>query len=250
MRKLDVMICDAHVHMGYWPKDGEWLYCSPRRVANVMRRCGADEWIVSSTTAQVESVRAVDLLREMKELKRIAGQRTHCFYWLTGRMYDFDRDLSFLMCDIFEGVKFHEEETSWVRERPAELDRILGILESTGKRVMFHCGTSAGCRPQDIEPFVAKHPSLKFNLAHCPANLRGTMLRNQNVYTDTAFAPMSAIQELIQAGLSGRVMFGSDFPIMAYCVGQGLTSTYRAAINGVKDLEGNDFNGAFRRFVN
>lgn len=91
---------------------------------------------------------------------------------------------------------------------------------------------------------------VKFNLAHCPANLLGTMLRNQNVYTDTAFAPISSIQGLIQAGLSGRVMFGSDFPIMAYCVGQGLTSTYRAAIKGVKDLEGNDFNGAFHRFLN
>lgn len=245
-----MMICDAHIHMGYWPKKGEWLYCSPRRIANVMKRCGVDEWIVTSTTAQVESVASVDLLREMKELKRISGRRTHCFYWLTGRLYDSDRDLSFLSGDIFEGVKFHEEETAWVRERPAELDYILGRLESTGKHVMFHCGTTVGCRPRDIEPFVVKHPGIKFNLAHCPADLLGTMLRNQNVFTDTAFASMASVQEVVQAGLSGRLMFGSDFPIMAYRDGQGLTSTYRAAIKSVQDLEGNDFNGAFRRFVN
>jgi len=50
------VILDAHVHMGYYERRGSsepWYY-SPRRVLGVLDRCGVDEFIVSSTCAQVE----------------------------------------------------------------------------------------------------------------------------------------------------------------------------------------------------
>ena len=50
------MVCDAHIHMGYYPRAGyaELFYYSPLRIVGLMDRCDVDEFIVSSTCAQVE----------------------------------------------------------------------------------------------------------------------------------------------------------------------------------------------------
>ena len=80
------MLCDAHVHVGYFSRKGydEPFYYSPRRVVGVLNRCGVDEFIVSSTCAQVEGIGIADIVREASEVKRIAGRRAHIFFWLSG----------------------------------------------------------------------------------------------------------------------------------------------------------------------
>lgn len=47
------MLCDAHIHVGYYARMGhdKPFYYSPRRVVGVLNRCGVDEFIVSSTCA-------------------------------------------------------------------------------------------------------------------------------------------------------------------------------------------------------
>lgn len=84
------MIYDAHVHVGYYSRLGsrEPFYYSPRRVAGVLRRCGVEDFIVSSTCAQVTCIPLADVLREAREMKRVAGGRAHQFFWLAGRFYD------------------------------------------------------------------------------------------------------------------------------------------------------------------
>ena len=76
------MIYDAHVHVGYYSRKGreEPFYYSPRRVVGVLNRCGVDEFIVSSTCAQVEGIGIKEIVREAKEMKRLAGCRVSGFY--------------------------------------------------------------------------------------------------------------------------------------------------------------------------
>lgn len=93
MAVKNCFICtDAHVHMGYYTRYGyeEPFYYSPRRVVGLMDRCGIDEFIVSTTNSQVPSISLSDILREAKEMKRLAGKRAHQFLWLSGRIYDSD----------------------------------------------------------------------------------------------------------------------------------------------------------------
>ena len=68
------MICDAHVHVGYFSRKGEEepFYYSPRRILGVLNRCGVNEFIVSSTCAQIDSITIDDIVNEAKEMKRIA----------------------------------------------------------------------------------------------------------------------------------------------------------------------------------
>jgi len=90
------MIYDAHVHVGYYSRLGSRapFYYSPRRVAGVLHRCGVEDFIVSSTCAQVTSISLADIMREAREMKRVAGGRAHQFFWLAGRFYVDDRNLS------------------------------------------------------------------------------------------------------------------------------------------------------------
>ena len=82
------MLCDAHVHVGYYSRKGreEPFYYSPRRVVGVLNRCGVDEFIVSSTCAQVEGIGIADILREAMEVKRLEGRRAYVFF----RLWTFD----------------------------------------------------------------------------------------------------------------------------------------------------------------
>ena len=75
------MICDAHIHTGYYLRAGyaEPFYYSPRRIVGLMDRCGVDEFIVSSTCAQIDGISIADMIREAQEMKRLAGNRAHVF---------------------------------------------------------------------------------------------------------------------------------------------------------------------------
>ena len=84
------MICDAHIHIGYYPRKGYGrpFYYSPRRIVGILDRCGVGEFIVSSTCAQMEEISIADIVRETREMKRLAGNRAHVFFWLSGHLYD------------------------------------------------------------------------------------------------------------------------------------------------------------------
>ena len=163
------MICDAHIHMGYFPRAGysEPFYYSPRRIVGLMDRCGVDQFIVSSTCAQVEEISIADMIREAREMKRLAGNRAHVFCWVSGRMVNKDPGLKFLDCGAYEGIKLHEAETAWNCERPNDLERILSEAQSRRWPVQFHCGESEGMRPAELAKWAERFPTVNFDFAHC-----------------------------------------------------------------------------------
>ena len=142
------------------------FYDEPKVVADVLKRCGVDEFIFSSISSQ-RHVTIAEVECEARETQAAFGPGAHPFYWVTGLFYDADPDFKILDDGLFEGVKIHELETPWVKERPKDLDRILSVLEERDVPVQFHSGEDTGCYPHEILPFAKRHPKLRIDFAHC-----------------------------------------------------------------------------------
>lgn len=228
---MHMKFCDAHVHVGYYSRKGreEPFYYSPRRVVGVLNRCGVDEFIVSSTCAQVEGIGIADILRETREIKRIAGRRAHIFFWVSGRLYDEDKEMRWLDSGLFEGFKFHEGETPWVQKRQKDLRRILSILNERGLPVVFHSDQNEWSRPLKLAKFARDFPSVRFSFAHCrPMDEMAKVIADcPNVWTDTAYMALSEYPKVSGYDWHGRLMFGTDFPVWQAHEDCGLTERYR-----------------------
>ena len=215
------MICDAHIHVGRYYRltspeafDRSDFYYEPRVIAKTLKRCGVDEFIFSSISCQ-RHVAIADVESEARETQAAFGPGAHPFYWVTGPFYDDDPDFKILDRGLFEGVKIHELETPWVKERPKDLDRILSVLEERDVPVQFHTGEDTGCFPHELLPFAKRHPNLRIDFAHCrPYKEMIECLKDcPNLFTDTAFMPPEYYPEIVAAGVERQILFGTDLPI-------------------------------------
>ncbi len=225
------MICDAHVHMGYYARTGynSPYYYSPRRVLGVLNRCGVSEFIVSSTCSQIDSISIDEIMREAVEMKRIAGNRAHIFFWLSWHLYQEDKRMSWLDSGLFEGVKFHELETQWVTRKEKTLNKILERINERGMSVMFHCGRSEGCCPFDLRQIARRYPKMHFNFAHCAPmrEMEEVMRECANVWTDTAYLSDNDFTKAPCFDWQNRLMFGTDLPVWQGHERCYLTAKYR-----------------------
>ena len=225
------MICDAHIHMGYYSRKGqeEPFYYSPRRIAGVLNRCMVDEFIVSSTCAQVSEISIKDIVREAREMKQLEGRRAHVFFWLSGHLYDEDPMLAWLETDLFEGIKLHEGETPWMSSRQSDLQNILSMARERDLPVMFHSGENGGCRPSELAKIACEYPTVRFNLAHCrPMGEMAEVIADcSNVWTDTAYMTLDDLPKLYNYDWYGRLMFGTDLPVWHAHEKCSLTRRYR-----------------------
>ena len=216
------MICDAHIHIG-WYYRCEFCpdtcirvehYYAPKDIASVMKSAGVSQFIFSSISCQKRvPTRVVE--DEAFEMVSAFGSGAHPFFWVSKEYYDKDPNLKVLNSGIWEGVKIHELETPWVKKYPRSLNRILSLLEERDMPVQFHTGEDDGCYPREVLPFVETHPRLRVDFAHCrPYKETIECLRRcPNLFTDTAFMPVEFYTDLIAAGVEDRVLFGTDFPI-------------------------------------
>ena len=243
------MICDAHIHVGRYYRltnpetfDRSDFYYEPRVIAETLKRCGVDEFIFSSISCQ-RHVSIADVEREARETQAAFGSGAHPFYWVTGPFYDDDPDFKILDNGLFEGVKIHELETPWVKERPKDLDRILSVLEERDVPVQFHAGEDTGCFPHELLPFAKRHPNLRIDFAHCrPYKEMIECLKEcPNLFADTAFMLPEHYSEVVVAGVERQVLFGTDLPIQAgfYAwaeedVSKALEHFYRQELNAVQ----------------
>ena len=100
-----------------------------------------------------------------------------------------------------------------------------------GVPILIHMGFSLPtvplkyCHPMLLDDVVIRYPELKVIAAHCAApwfnELAGVAFRHENVWVDVSAlgmypAPMryQAIGTMIGSGLGGRLLFGSDFPVV------------------------------------
>lgn len=248
------MICDAHVHIGYYPRKGydRPFYYSPRRITGILDRCGVDEFAVSSTCAQMEEIGIADIVREAREMKRLAGDRAHVFFWLSGHLYDEDSAMKWIETGLFDGIKLHEGETPWVKCRKKVLRKILSGASERNLPVMFHAGEDVGCRPAKLAKVAQEFSGVRFNFAHCrPMDEMAKVIADcPNVWTDTAYMAIGEFPKLCDYDWHGRLMFGTDLPVWQANERVGLTKRYREYLRAFREagLEA-EANAAFRDFV-
>jgi predicted TIM-barrel fold metal-dependent hydrolase len=246
------MICDAHVHVGTAPDGALPAEASPRFVAGLLKTCGIAEFVFSSLGAQMgQPLSRIE--RDAAETREAFGAGAHAFLWLTGRFFDADPGLKALDSGIWEGVKLHEKETPWVKERPGDLERILRILEERGLPVQLHAGEDDGCRPRDLLPFVRRHPRLRADLSHCRplGDAIRALLECPWLFADTAFMPPENYPALAAAGVADRVMFGTDFPAHVAFYGGTAGELYRHDLEAALGQGWSEdvMSGTFRRFL-
>ena len=225
------MIFDGHVHVGYYSRKGyrEPFYYSPRRVIGVLNRCGVEEFIISSTCAQVEGIGICDILREAREVRRIAGKRAHQFFWLSGHLYEEDPEMHWMDSGLYEGIKFHEGETRWMTERQTELRHVLDVVRKRRWRVLFHSSDMPGARPYHLVTLAKDYGNVDFIFAHCnPIDEMAEIVRKYaNVWTDTAYMSINDFAKLNNYEWQGRLLFGTDLPVWQAREKCGLTERYR-----------------------
>ena len=246
------MICDAHAHVGM-PGNGDIPpEASPRFVANLLKTCGVGAFIFSSLDAQM-GVPFEVVKRSAMETREAFGAGAHAFLWLTGRYYDADPNLKVLDSGIWKGVKLHERETPWVKERQKDFERILCLLEERAIPLQIHGGEDAGCRPCDLLPFFLEHPGLRADISHCrPLDDAIWALKECPwLFADTAFMPPENYASLVAAGVAERVMFGTDFPAHLSFYEGTAEELYRNDLEGAREYGYSEavLSGNFHRFL-
>lgn len=228
---------DAHVHVGYFPRNGkeEPFYYSPRRVLGILTRAGVDEFIFSSTNA-VWNFEGDAMHREAREIIRLAGKRAHAFFWITDEYLKHNPDLLQLP-EFYEGFKLHGGETPWLK-RPRLLSRVLAIARERRFSVQIHTGEKDDQTENPISgylPYCRKFPEIKFDLAHGkPAKeVPAAVNENDNVYVDCAYCPADVVKQWLDAGArEDRILFGSDLPVQQRLFDLPLTDYLRKTIRG------------------
>ena len=248
------MLCDAHVHVGYYARLGhdEPCYYSPRRILGVLNRCGVNEFMVSSTCAQVGGSSVKDIICEAREIRRIAGERAHVLFWLSGHLYDEDRSMKWLDSGLFCGFKFHEDETPWVCGRRRDFISVLTVAEERNMPVMLHSGENDGSRPKELARIADKFHSLRFCFAHCrPMDEMAKVVDDcPNVWTDTAYMALDKFSHLRDYDWHGRLMFGTDLPVWQAHEKVGLDRRYLEYVAAMRHAGLEDsVSRAFRQFL-
>ena len=230
---------DAHVHMGYFPRLGraEPYYYSPRRIFGALTRAGVDEFIVSSTNV-IWDDEGTSMHAEAREMKRLAGQRAHIFFWVSMRYLARDPDLVRLPDGLYEGVKIHGGESAWLHH-PEQLLRVLNLAQERGFPVQIHTGMNDNGVINSIGeylPYCRCFPELSIDLAHGKPHEDVPALLDElpHVYVDTAFVSAQTVNSWLDAGVDERrIMFGSDLPAPQRHEKTSLTAYVRRESDGI-----------------
>lgn len=245
---------DVHVHVGYFNcrKCGRVEYYSPRRVIGVLNRCGVDEFVVSSTSAQAAGITAKGILDEAREVKRIAGNRARQFLWVTWELYQANEWQMLLDAGLYSGIKLHEQEGHWAEHHRLSLEKVLEVARERKLPVQFHSGPDAYCSPRRLMQFAERYSDVRFDFAHCRPmdEMALVMARCGNVWTDTAYMAPGDFEKLSHFDWHLRLMFGTDIPVWQAYEDVSLTRRYREYVTAWdQTVKTEDAAEAFRAFL-
>lgn len=204
------MIIDNHVHVG-WFVNG---YHSPKEIWNTAISLELNEIAVSSTSTCVEKYKLV--VREMRELLRLGGEKVHPILWLTPRMMKTYGIRYMLHSKVeWKGVKMHWlAHPEWGRDERL-LQQGLSIVKQLRVPLLLHSGEQECCQPHLYAPICRELSDTTIVIAHGrPIDQTIDLLEEfPNVVVDTAFMPTEHVVKLVEKGFEDRIAFGTDTPI-------------------------------------
>ncbi|MDD7066260.1 MAG: amidohydrolase family protein [Sodaliphilus sp.] len=237
---------DNHVHIG-WFSDG---YHSPFDVWRAVRKAGISEIAVSSTSTCAEKYKLV--VREMRELIRLGGQKIHPVLWLTPRMMR-TWGLRYM---LHSKVQWHGVKMHWFAHREWQCNRkitqqAIDIARRLKVPMLVHTGDDKCCEASIFEPLCLENPDVIFILAHGRPLIQTMQVLSHcaNTLVDTAFMPIEDVLTLADKGFANRIIFGSDAPInQLYCNGLSTIQYIKRQIDELKEqLTIGDFEAIMHR---
>lgn len=249
------MICDAHVHVGYFGRKGydRPFYYSPRRVCSVLRKCGVDAFAFSSTSMQTRGIVFADVHREAREVVRIWGREAHPFLWVTEGYLSYDPQLSVLDEGLYEGLKLHGRETPWLSRRMSRAPaRVLDVANARRLPVVVHTGLDGASHPRKWLEWALRYPGVRFDFAHgAPFGvMRECLAAAENVFIDLSCVDAHDAEAALRSAYAGRVLWGTDFPALSARSGHSLTDDMRTAVRRCRrHSETCDLSAAFAKFL-
>lgn len=209
------MLCDSHVHFGQYYE----MYTTPQDILTFMTSVGLDKVAISTTSSCEDNYTKV--ICEMKLLCQLLKHRVVPILWITPRLFDSTQDFeNILHCGIhWKCVKIHPQLNPEFGN--INFDYTTQAIETCKLLhlpLLIHTGDVKSCHPQIYEKYINSNQSVLFILAHGRPidETRELLLKYSNVYADTAFMPMEHINLLVKSGLSSKILWGSDYPILQY----------------------------------
>lgn len=237
---------DYHVHTGQWHE----IYYEPRDVIRSLKASGTDEIYFSSTTSgryckesiavqgNTDLQKSLPTARELYEFIREeigtaldeakkVGLKAHPLYWVIPEVHGVKNQskaatIKEAMSDLpYEGFKIHPRGNPWNLEDDETwrlTEEVFSYAEEHSLFILIHAGPDDFELPAKFESFIARHPKVLVQLAHCrPLKDTLYMLRTYpNVVCDTAFVDDETKKKIEEAGFADRIRFGTDFPITHY----------------------------------
>lgn len=204
------MLIEAHVHIGQYFTH----YFSPPLISQLMRRTGVDYYAVSSTTMCEENYPKV--VAELQELVALDGDKVLPVMWITPEGLE-GNIAWFLESDIkWRMLKIHPflNQTEWV-PGGGMLEEVIDIARELRLPLLIHTGNEPCCHVGLFEPAVKENPDVTFILAHGRplAQAIDMVSKYGNAFADLAFMSIDDMRQIVRAGLSHKLLWGTDMCI-------------------------------------
>jgi predicted TIM-barrel fold metal-dependent hydrolase len=213
------MKADNHLHIGQFYE----AYYEPLEVLRIVAEAGITDAVYSSTTSGKDDVRYKEVEQEIAAVTaRCPADRYKPFLWYIPPYIDEGIGVESAFQNLpYRGIKLHPRAHHWDLHDKKHLDclhRLFGYARDNNVPVLIHTGEDDFERPGFFSPFFPEYPDVRFILAHCrPAPDTITMFRaHGNVYGDMAFLDSGRYNQIVNAGFTGRLVPGTDFPITHY----------------------------------
>lgn len=201
------MIIDSHIHVGQFYE----TYYSPASIIKFMFDVGVDYYVVSSTTTCEENYEKV--LHEMEELVRNDEKRVLPVMWITPD--SLNGNIAWLLESVIKWrcIKVHPflHSKDW-DPRGTQFEEVIDIANELRVPILIHTGVDVCCNAGKYETLISNHQEISFILAHGrPLNETIRLLKKyENVRADSAFMPVEDIVEIVNDGLSEKLLWGTD----------------------------------------
>jgi len=201
-------ICDCHVHYGQFKND----YYS----TELLVRCYAELGIDKVGTMPVGTSWECDFNRDQKIMSSLPKERFVPYLWVSPEMVDADPSLKLYDVLNYKVIKIHAFAIKEWDKMPDKIRTVIEVSYNNGVPVMFHTGGWRGSNAIQFYKFCREYPDVTFILAHGrPISQTLTVLKGaNNAYADSSFMSIESMKLICDAGLSNRILFGTDFPIM------------------------------------
>lgn len=201
--------CDYHVHIGRYHE----YYFHPEAIANELLTLGVQYWFVSSISTCTADIDFGKIVAEFEILFNIAPIQVQPVLWVTPRMLEQSPDLTLFDKFQWKMLKIHPYAHNW--ENDYNVHRICSIARDREIPLLIHTGGSPQSDADRFKEICLSYYDVSFQLAHCrPTDSAIKLISNSsNVTGDISFASIESIQKIVDAGISGKLVFGSDYPL-------------------------------------